>query len=365
MANSENRKFLIALSHFPKFGAKSLAKLIKHFPDLGNAFSATLPDFLKAGLRENIALEFLDFRRNLCPDRIFERLEKENIRTVTVVDEEYPPLLKEIFDPPLLLFYKGIVSVPEEINFAVVGTRRFTSYGQRISEKLTAELSLNGFTIVSGLALGVDTLAHNAVVGLNKRTLAVLGTGIDSRSLYPPANRYLAEKIVANGGALISEFPLGAEPLAFHFPQRNRVIAGLSIGTLVIEAGEKSGALITARFALEQNREVFAVPGSIFSPVSIGPNNLIKQGAKSVTQIEDILETLDFKAINTYIDNKKMIPKTEEERIIAEMLDHEPRHINEIIRQSRLTTSQISSTLTIMEIKGMVRDIGGRNYILI
>lgn len=364
MAIIESRKYLIALSHFPKFGAKSLAKLIKHFPELSDSLKSSLSNLVNAGITEKIASEFIDFRKNICPDKIFEKLIKEKIETATVFDDDYPILLKEIYDPPLLLYYKGILSVPDEIVFAIVGTRCLTSYGQRITEKITSELAQNGFTIASGLALGIDTLAHNTIVDLKKRTIAVLGTGIDDRSLYPRSNRYLAENIIKNGGALISEFPLGTAPLRHHFPQRNRVIAGLSIGTLVIEAGEKSGALITARFALENNREVFAVPGSVFSPVSIGPNNLIKQGAKSVTTTNDILETLDFKAINAYINNKKIIPESEEEKIVLSLLNHEPKHINDIIRLSRLKSSQISSTLVLMEIKGLIKNLGNLYYVL-
>lgn len=365
MAISENRKFLIALSHFPKFGARSLTKILRYFSDPEAAFKAPLSELCKAGIREKIASEFIESRKSLKPDDLSYSLLEEGIRTAGTDDKEYPTLLKEIYDPPPLLYYKGTLDVAGEISLAIVGTRRYSSYGQRVAEKIASDLAQNGFTLVSGLALGIDTLVHSAAVRLNLRTIAVLGTGVDAKSVYPSANRPLAERISGTGGALISEFPPGTEPQRHHFPQRNRIISGLSIGTLVIEAGEKSGALITARYGLEQNREIFAIPGSIFSPVSVGPNNLIKQGAKCVMDTRDILDALDFKAISAYIDNKKIIPETKEEKTVLALLDQEPKHINEIIRESRLTTSQVSGTLVVMEIKGMVRDVGGRNYVLI
>ena len=247
----------------------------------------------------------------------------------------------------------------------MVGARKYTNYGERAIEKIVYNLVKNNLNIISGLALGIDALAHSACLNANGNTVAVLGTGIDKQSFYPFANRYLAEKIISTGGAIISEFPLGTEPLRYNFPQRNRVISGLSFGTLVVEAAEKSGALITARCACEQNREDFAVPGSIFSDMSAGSNELIKQGAKPVTKAEDILETLDLKNINNYIKNTKIIAESEEEKIILKYLSLEAIHIDELIRLTKLNTSIISSTLVMMEMKGAIKNLGNMQYVLL
>jgi DNA processing protein len=212
------------------------------------------------------------------------------------------------------------------------------------------------------MALGIDTLAHNAALNANGKTVAVIGSGLDKKSIYPSSNRYLAEKIIDAGGMVFSEFALGALPMKHHFPQRNRTIAGICLATLVVEAGEKSGALITARCALEQNREVFAVPGSIFSATSIGTNNLIRLGAKVATDANDIIEALDLAQATEYIDNKKILPESAEEKLIIEHLNREPMYIEELIKLTKLDASVINSTLTIMEMKGMIKNLGGAQY---
>lgn len=359
-----NIKYLVALSAFPKFGPKRLGRISNYFDNYESAYRANLKEYIDAGIEEKVASEFIGMRLTINIDSIIEKLEKENIRVITLRDKEYPEYLAEIYDPPHLLYYKGKLNASGNINIAIVGARKYTHYGKQIIEKIVPALVANNITIVSGLALGVDTEAHNATLENGGNTIAVLGTGIDTQCIYPSANRHLAEKIIANDGAIISEFPLGTPPLKHHFPQRNRIIAGLSIGTLVVEAGERSGALITARNALDQNREVYAVPGNIFSPVSIGPNNLIKQGAKTVTKAEDILESLDLNVISSYIDNKKIIPTTPEEKLIIEHLSHEPIHIDELVRLTKQNISAINSTLTMMEMKGMIKNLGGTQYIL-
>ncbi len=359
----DTRKYLIALSHFPKFGPKSLLKLTKHFSNLENAFKAPLKNLIDAGINEKIALEFIDFRKNLFPDKIMENLLRENIKISVLGDTDYPKLLKEIYDPPALLFYKGLIDDKNDFSLAIVGTRNLSSYGQLALEKIMDGLCLSQLTIISGLALGIDTLAHTAAIDQGKRTIAVLGTGVDHRSVYPRANLRLAEQIVGSGGAIISEFPPGTEPMPYNFPQRNRIISGMTLGTLVIEAGEKSGALITAKSAIEQNREVFAVPGSIMNPMSAGPNLLIKQGAVPVLSAGDILEVLHLEQVNGYVASKKMIPESQEEALILTCLSHEPKHINELIRLTKLTTSVINSTLILMEMKGMARNMGDMMYV--
>lgn len=356
--------YLVSLHHFPKFGPQRILRLKKYFSSLEKAFTASTHELQKAKIEESIANEFVSARTNINPQALYEKIQKENIKILTLESENYPRLLKEIYAPPPLLYYKGKIEKNSDFNVAIVGSRKHTNYGQQAAENISAELSRNGLGIVSGLALGIDTLAHNACLNAGGITIAVLGTGIDKQSIYPSSNRYLAEKIIASGGAIISEFPLGTLPLRHNFPQRNRIISGLSLATIVIEAGEKSGALITAAFACEQNRDVFAVPGSIFSPVSIGPNNLIKQGAKPVSTAADIMDALDLKNISNYIDNKKIIGETEEEKIILKILNFEACHIDDLIRQTGLNTALISGTLAIMEMKGMVKNLGGMQYVL-
>lgn len=363
-AEKNNLKFLIALANFPKFGPIRLKKIKKRFSDLENAFDASFKNLTQAGIEENIANEFIAARADIKPDLIMERLEKENVKIIDVDDKSYPKLLKETYDPPAVLYYKGRLSEEDDFSIAVVGARKFSSYGRRATEEIAGGLARNGLTIVSGLALGIDAIAHLAALTASGRTVAVLGSGLDRQNIYPSANRYLADKIVAEGGALISEFPLGAPALPHHFPQRNRIISGLSRGTLVVEAGEKSGSLITAKFALEQNREVFAVPGSIYSPVSAGTNQLIKQGARPITSAVDIMEALDLAKISSFIEIKKTTPETAEEEIVATHLSAEPTHINELVRLTKLDTGKINATLTIMEMKGMVKNVGNMCYVL-
>ncbi|NIA18317.1 MAG: DNA-protecting protein DprA, partial [Actinobacteria bacterium] len=357
-------KYLIALTHFPKFGPVRIGRIKKRFSFWEDAFHAPTQELIRAGIEENIAEEFAAARNSINPEEIMEKLEKENIKIVAADDKLYPKPLKEIYGPPALIYYRGLLSEDEEFNLAVVGSRKYSSYGQMAVEQIVEDLAKNNLTIVSGLALGIDALAHNATLKARGRTIAVLGSGLDKQSIYPSSNRYLADKIVDSGGAIISEFPIGSPPLKHHFPQRNRVISGLSLGTLVIEASRKSGSLITARFALEQNREVFAVPGSIYSPNSDGANDLIKKGAKTTTCAADIMETLDLAQVSAYIDNKKIIPETPEEENLLNHLKKEPMHINDLIRLTKLDTNIINSTLTIMEMKGMIRNIGNMEYVL-
>ncbi|MCG2695695.1 DNA-processing protein DprA [Candidatus Parcubacteria bacterium] len=360
-----NIKYWAALSHFPKFGPVRLKKIKKYFADYEHAFNASLSELEQAGIEKNIAEEFASARISINPDELAERLNKENIKIITVDDANYPKLLLEIYNPPQIIYYKGELESGNEFSLAVVGSRKYTSYGKRAAEEIVRDLAKNNLTIVSGLALGIDAIAHSAAVEAHGKTIAVLGSGIDKESIYPSANRYLAEKIAEFGGAVISEFPLGTQPLRHNFPQRNRIISGISLGVLVVEAGEKSGALITANCALEQNRDVFAVPGSIYSEASKGPNKLIALGAKPIKNAADIMEALDLNQVNAYIDNKKIIPESKEEEKILSCLTREPEHINELVRKTRLDTSIINSALAMMEMKGMVKNLGGMQYIIV
>ncbi len=362
---NEDQKYWVAFSRIPKIGATRLARLYSFFSSMQEAWQASFSDLMTSGLEEKIVNEFFSEKDSINPGAEWEKLEKENIKVVTIGDKYYPKLLKEIWNPPSLLYYKGTLPENEEYTIGVVGTRKISNYGKQIIPQIVNDLVKNGFSIVSGLALGVDALAHKITVDCKGKTVAVLGSGIDEQSIYPTQNRYLASEIIKNGGAVISEYPLGTLALPGNFPFRNRIISGLSLGTLVIEAAEESGALITAKYALDQNREIFAVPGSIFNLTSAGPNKLIKMGARVVTSIEDILETLNLANATDFIKNKKIIPQSPEEEKISSVLTQEPTHIDKIILGSGLDAAKVGAILTLMEMKGIVKNLGGMNYILI
>ncbi|MDP2966851.1 MAG: DNA-processing protein DprA [bacterium] len=286
----------------------------------------------------------------------------EEIKTVALNDKNYPKLLKEIKDAPEVLYYRGEI-LPEENCFAIVGTRRYSPYGKQVALEMAGDLAETGLIIVSGLAPGIDTFAHTAAVERNKRTIAVLGTGLDEKTIYPQSNLKLAQRILETGGCLISEYPSGTPGSQFSFPQRNRIISGLSLGVLVVEAKEKSGALITAEWARKQRRKVFAVPGPIHSSNSKGPHKLIKQGAKLVEYTNDILKELNLPQASTrtvLIENER----SEEENLILKILKEEALYIDKIIEKTKLPASTIASTLAILEIKGKVRNLGGNIYAL-
>jgi len=360
----QDLKYWIGLNNFPKFGPVRFKKLINYFQDMQAAFKATSGELIKAGIEANIAQEFITARIEINPDDLIDRLAKEDIKAITIENKIYPKLLKELYTPPPLLYYKGNFDLKNDFTLAVVGARKYTNYGQQATTNIVKDLVYNNLTIVSGLALGIDALAHITALENNGKTVAVLGSGLDKQNIYPSQNRYLADKIISQNGLLISEFPPGTPPLRHHFPQRNRIISGLSLGTLIIEASEKSGALITAKYSLDQNREVFAVPGNIYSDTSSGTNRLIKMGARVVTSAEDIIETLNLDQAIAYIDNKKIIPETPEEEMLIAHLSHEPIHVDELTRLTKLDIAAINSTLAIMEMKGMVKNMGSMQYVL-
>jgi len=286
----------------------------------------------------------------------------EEIKTININDENYPKLLKEIEDSPEVLFYRGELK-PEENCFAVVGTRMASSYGKQVALEIAGDLAEAGLTIVSGLAPGIDTFCHQATLERNKRTIAVLGTGVDKKSIYPQSNLKLAEKILETGGCLISEYPPGTPGSKFTFPNRNRIISGLSLGVLVVEAKQKSGALITARHAFEQKRKVFAIPGSIHSLNSKGCHYLIKKGAKLVENANDILKELNLPCSRFYLE-QEIKGENEEENIILNVLKEEALDIDKIIEKTKLSAAAAASTLAILEIKGKVRNLGGNIFAL-
>lgn len=281
-------------------------------------------------------------------------------KIITLKDKDYPILLKEIPDPPDKLYVLGELKEEDKISLSVVGSRKYTPYGERVTREIVVPLAEAGLTIVSGLALGIDSLAHKAALTAKARTVAILGSGIDQ--IYPVQNTKLAKEILAKGGAIISEFPIGTPAFPYNFPKRNRIIAGMTLATLVIEASVDSGSLITARQALEYNRDVFAVPGSIYNQNSFGPNNLIKMGAKTVCSAQDILTELALEVKTKKLSARQILPDTKEERIILQWLNNGPIHIDKIVKVTGLDIKTANSTLIMMEMKGKVRNLGNNTY---
>lgn len=282
----------------------------------------------------------------------------EQIKTISIEDKNYPEFLRKISNPPKVLYLKGEL-LPKELCFAVVGTRRFSHYGKQVALEISSDLAGANLTIVSGLAPGIDTFAHQAILERGKRTIAVLGTGLDEKSVYPQSNIKLSREIVKQGGALISEYPPGTRGTHFTFPQRNRIIAGLSLGVLVIEGKLKSGSLITANYAFLQKREVFAIPGLIHSSTSKGCHYLIKKGAKLVESADDILQELNLSGKKK---REKLRGETEEEDLVLQALSGEALYVDQIIEETKLPASIINKTLAVMEIKGKIRNLGGNIY---
>ena len=282
----------------------------------------------------------------------------DEVRSINIEDKDYPESLRKIPDAPKILYYRGNF-VAQESRFAVVGTRRPSPYGQQVTLQLAGELADAGLTIISGMAPGIDTFAHKICVEKGQRTIAVLGTGLDEKSIYPQQNIPLSKKIIETGGCLISELPPDSHGSKFTFPRRNRIIAGLSLGVLVVEAKEKSGSLITAQYAKEQKKEIFAVPGSIFSLNSRGPNNLIKNGAHLVESANDILGEL---GLSPQKIQKEFFAENKEENLILMALTEEPIHIDRMIEKTKLPVNLVATTLALMEISGTIRNLGGNVY---
>lgn len=355
---------MVGLNNIDSVGAIRLRRLLNHFGTAERAWSADLASLITGGIEENVANKIIFERDKLDLELLWEKILIEKIGLITIFDVDYPKLLKEIYNPPILLYLRGAFEPRDEFAVAVVGTRKVTSYGAQVAGDIARPLAKNGVTIISGLALGVDTLAHEAALDVGGRTIAVIGSGLDWRSIYPIENRFLAERIVDAGGMIISEFPLGMPPLKQNFPLRNRIISGLSLGTVVIEAGESSGALLTANIALEQNREVFAVPGSIYNRNAVGPNELIKKGAKLVSGAPDILESLNLNMAASFVEAQKISADSPEEEKILQFISKEPIHVDDLVRQTGLASPAVNATLVLMEMKGKVKNLGGQMYVI-
>jgi DNA processing protein len=332
-----------------------------YFADLSQIAEAEFGDIVKAGWEEMIADEFVRWRDENPAEKIYSHMEREGVWALSLNEPDYPAMLKQINDPPIALFIRG--ELPKQTTaVAVVGTRKFTAYGKSICENIVTALAEQKIIIVSGLALGIDAIAHETTLKVNGAAIAVLGGGVDRATVGPRANFQLAERITQSGGAVVSEYPPGFEPNKFTFPARNRVIAGLSAGTLVVEAPRGSGALLTAKYALDYNREVMAVPHPINSLTGEGSNDLLKLGARVVTSAEDILETLNLVSFANTPSTKAPENLSEEEAKIFAILSDNPKHIDMIIDESGLPSSAASSTVTLMELKNLIRNVGGMRY---
>lgn len=361
MVTADELKYWVAFSGIPGIGRVRLAQLREQFGSLQDAWKAPEGRLKQAGLDSRSVDALLNIRPRMSPDAEMEKLERYKIKVLVCEDAEYPARLKEIYDYPPVLYVRGGLPDEDEPCLAVVGTRRPTIYGRQVTEEIVADLAQSGITIISGLARGIDSVAHRAALEAGGKTVAVFGCGLDI--VYPAENARLAQAIMEHGG-LVSEYPLGVKPKPDNFPLRNRIMSGLSLGVLVVEAGEKSGALITAEQALAQNREVFAIPGSILSPASQGTNRLIQEGAKLVRNYTDILQELNLTIVVRQAEIGQFSPANNVESAILGQLSSEPNHIDEICRRSGLSMPEVSSALAMLELKGVAKQVGSMNYVL-
>lgn len=356
-------KYWLGFNLVKGIGPAKIQAMLDYFGDLATAWQAPEAQLERIGIDRRARQALLEARATLDLDQYQARVEEAGYRVLTWAMDHYPRYLREIPAAPPVLYVAGEVQVVDEWAVAVVGTRRLTAYGRQVTRELVAGLARNNVTVVSGLARGIDGIAHKTALEMGGRTIAVLGSGVNC--IYPPEHRKLAQQIVTEKrGAIISEYALDTQPDAKNFPPRNRIISGLTLGTIVIEAGERSGALITADFALEQNREVFAVPGNITSRASKGTNRLIQQGAKLVTGVTDVLEELNLTMVPQQVAVQMALPESAEEAALLQHLSPQPTHVDELSRASGLPSAEVSSTLTMMELKGMVQQVGGMRYVL-
>lgn len=357
-----DNRYWVGFNLVKGIGAVRLQALRDHFGDLAVAWQAPLEALQAAGLGPKLAERVTQIRVQVDLEKYLARMGSQGIQILTWDDELYPPRLKEIDQPPPVLYVRGSLTAEDAWAVAIVGTRRVSAYGRQVAEELAAYLASNGVTVISGLARGVDGSAHQAALKAGGRTIAVLGCGVDR--IYPPEHTQLAEKIIASG-ALLSDYAPGTPPDASNFPPRNRIISGLSMATVVVEAGETSGALITAQFAVDQGREVFAVPGNILAAQSKGTNRLIAQGAHPMLSAHDLLDVLNLRRVTEQREIRKIMPGNEIEAKLLSVLTHDPMHMDDIRNQTGLPIERVSATLVMMELKGLVRQVGGMNYVAV
>lgn len=358
--NDETRYWL-GFSLISGIGTKRILQLLQAFGVLSAAWGASEAALIQAGVDAATRSRLLQSRDQIKLEVEMARVRQVGASVITLDDAAYPPMLKPLPDAPAVLYVKGDLQPADARAVAMVGTRKATRYGHDVAQELAYKLAQQGVTIISGLAPGIDAAAHQGALNAGGRTLAVLGTGIDV--IYPRENHPLAQKIAAHG-ALISEFPLGMPPDGRNFPRRNRIISGLALGVLVVEAPERSGALITAHAAAEQGRDVFAVPANIYNGAGAGCNRLIQDGAKLVMGVEDILDELNitYSNITTQKQAQAVIPENETEAALLKHLSTEPIHIDELVRLTGLETSLVSGTLLILEVKGLAQTVGHMQY---
>jgi DNA processing protein len=352
--------FLVALTQAPGIGPAKTKVLLDFFKSAEAVWKSNDHDLAQILGKADFD-RFLDYKKKTDVEINFEGLSRSGIEVISLLEDSYPKLLRQISQAPPILYYRGdFLSISSSPCIAVVGTRTVTLYGREVTERITEGLALAGLTVVSGLARGVDTVAHEATLGVGGKTIAVLGSGLNR--IYPVQNSSLAQKIIASGGAVVTEYPPEMESIPQNFPARNRIISGLSLGVVVTEAAEDSGSLITADFAAEQNREVFAVPGPITSKLSRGPSKLLKVGAKLVSGVEDILEELKVGVSGTEKGQKVFQPSSIYEEKVWQAIEDSAKSIDQIVRESGLDASTVSSTLTMLEIHGHIRHLGTGVY---
>jgi DNA processing protein len=360
MVRMDDRKYWIGFNLIKGIGAVRMQGLIAYFGDMQSAWDADPAALAQAGLGAKVIERVLSARETVNLDQVWEKIAAQGIKILTWGDEEYPGRLKEIDQPPPVLYVRGDYLQDDLFAVAIVGTRKVTAYGRQVTEEIVSFLAANGMTVISGLARGVDAIAHQTALKAGGRTIGILGSGVDK--IYPPEHRGLADQMMQRG-AIISDYAVGTPPDASNFPPRNRIISGLSLAVVVIEAAETSGALITAEFAAEQGREVFAVPGSILAPQSKGTNKLIQKGALPLLTPADLMQALDLTRMGAQKSARKILPSDETEARVLGVLGDEPMHVDDIRQQADLPIEKISATLALMELKGMVRQVGGMNYV--
>jgi DNA processing protein len=351
----------LGLKTVPRVGNRLFLHLIQRFGGPENVFSASREELLQVeGVNDRLASLIQGYKIPKEVEQDLALAEKNGVSIITFSDPDYPTLLRHIHDPPPVLYVRGRLHT-DSLNIAIVGSRNATSYGRGVTERLSSNLARRGFAVVSGMARGIDAAAHKGALAAGGKTIAVLGCGLDT--IYPSENRSLFYRI-AESGAVISEFPFLTPPDARNFPVRNRIISGLALGTVIVEATQKSGSLITARLAAEQGREVFAVPGSVTSFKSMGTHRLIKQGAKLVEHVDDIIEELNIARPIPTIGTKEgpVIPLTPEEKKVIDELSPYPVHIDKLVRDLSLSAAQVSSLLLQLELKGLVTQSPGKLF---
>lgn len=357
--------YWIAFSELNGFSPLNFEKIRKYFPTLQKGWEASFDELQAAGVSERSSLTLLKKRNTCNPDKVVEVCKKNDIHVLLSDDPEYPTILKTIPDYPFLLYYRGTLPKADAWRaLTVVGSRKASSYGRAVLELLLPPLIQAGIQIVSGLAYGIDSYAHTLCLKYQGTTVSIIGSGLDREYLYPRLHWELAEKIIQQGGALISEYPPGTQAQVFHFPQRNRILAGLSQALAVIEADEKSGTLITARCALDYNRDVAAVPGAITHHLSRGTNSLLKQGAQLVTCADDLLNLFSFYETKKHIQKVKEKPLlSEQEEKIFRVLSKDSLHINDIHSQTGVPLPELNSILMVFEMGGLVKNCGNMYYV--